>query len=149
MFLGHTIFNVSLVTLIVRARFASMGDHLEQAAADLGAGPWATFRQVTLPRLAPAVLAGGLLAFTLSFDDVILSSFTSGAGNQTWPLRVLNAVRFGLKPDVNATAAMMLAVTLVGLVAAAVVLRVSARRQGAKGALGLGGILPSGEGARD
>ena len=138
MFLAHTTFNVSLVVLVVRARAQSMGDTLEQASADLGATPLATFRQVTLPRLFPAILAGGLLSFTFSFDNVIISSFTSGAGNQTWPLRVLNALRFGLKPDVNATATLMLGVTLLGLALAATILRVSARRQGAAGPLGLG-----------
>ncbi len=137
MFLGHTLFNASLVTLIVRARVVSMGSTLEEASADLGATPVATFRQVTLPRLFPAILAGALLAFTLSFDDVIISNFTSGAGNQTWPLRVFNALKFGLKPDVNATATMMLAVTLVGLALAALVLRASARRQGGDGQLGV------------
>ena len=138
MFLAHTLFNASLVTLVVRARFVSMGGTLEEASADLGAGPLATFRQVTLPRLFPAVLAGALLAFTFSFDDVIISNFTSGAGNQTWPLRVLNALKFGIKPDVNATATMMLGVTLLGFALAGLVLRVSARRQGAVGPLGLG-----------
>jgi ABC-type spermidine/putrescine transport system permease subunit II len=137
MFLAHTLFNASLVTLIVRARAVSMGSTLEEASADLGATPMATFRQVTLPQLFPAILAGALLAFTLSFDDVIISNFTSGAGNQTWPLRVLNALKFGLRPDVNATAAMMLGVTLVGFGLAALVLRVSAQRQGAVGRLGL------------
>jgi len=115
MFLAHTTFNVSLVTLIVRSRYVSMGSVLEEASADLGAGAVATFRQVTLPRLSPAILAGGLLAFTFSFDDVVISNFTSGAGNQTWPLRILNALRFGLSPAVNATAVMMLAVTMLGL----------------------------------
>lgn len=138
MFLGHTVFNASLVMLIVRSRFVSMGATLEEASADLGAGPLATFRQVTFPRLFPAVIAGGLLAFTFSFDDVIISQFTSGAGNQTWPLRVLNALKFGIAPDVNATAAMMLGVTLVGLGTAGLVLRISAKRQGVEvGTMGL------------
>jgi spermidine/putrescine transport system permease protein/putrescine transport system permease protein len=145
MFLGHTIFNTALVTLVVRARAVSMGEGHEEASADLGAGPLSTFRQVTLPRLFPAILAAFLLTFTFSFDDVIISSFTSGAGNQTWPLRVLSALRFGLSPEVNATATMMLGVTLVGLGLGALVLRVSARRQGAQGLLGLsrGDVAPA------
>ncbi len=130
MFLAHTIFNASLVMLVVRARFVSMGSTLEEASLDLGASALATFRQVTLPRLMPAVVAGGLLAFTFSFDDVIISNFTAGAGNDTWPLRILSALRFGLSPQLNAAATMMLAVTLLGLVTAAVVLRVSSRRLG-------------------
>jgi ABC-type spermidine/putrescine transport system permease subunit II len=130
MFIGHTIFNVSLVTLIVRARFVSMGSHLEEASQDLGATPLGTFRQVTLPRLAPAIVAGGLLAFTFSFDDVIISNFTAGAGNDTWPLRVFSALRFGLRPDLNAAATMMLGLTLVVMAVAVLVLRISARRTG-------------------
>jgi spermidine/putrescine transport system permease protein/putrescine transport system permease protein len=130
MFLGHTIFGASLVLLVVRARFVSMGSTLEEASMDLGGTPLATFRQVTLPRLAPAIVAGGLLAFTFSFDDIVISNFTSGAGNETWPLRILSALRFGLRPDLNAAATMMLAVTLVGLAAAVLVLRRSARRLG-------------------
>jgi ABC-type spermidine/putrescine transport system permease subunit II len=130
MFLGHTVFNASLVMLIVRARFVSMGSHLEEASMDLGASPVSTFRQVTLPRLAPAILAGAVLSFTFSFDDVVISNFTSGAGNDTWPLRVLAGLRFGLRPDLNATATMMLGVTLVGLTVVALVLRRAARTQG-------------------
>jgi ABC-type spermidine/putrescine transport system permease subunit II len=131
MFLGHTVFNVSLVMLIVRARFVSMGSTLEEASMDLGASALATFRQVTLPRLAPAILAGAMLSFTFSFDDVVISNFTSGAGNDTWPLRVLAGLRFGLRPDLNATATMMLGITLLGLTATALVLRRAARTQGA------------------
>lgn len=130
MFIGHTIFNVSLVTLVVRARFVSMGSYLEEASMDLGASPLSTFRQVTLPRLAPAIVAGGLLSFTFSFDDVIISNFTAGAGNDTWPLRIFSALRFGLKPDLNAAATMMLGVTLLVMAAVIIVLRVSARRTG-------------------
>jgi ABC-type spermidine/putrescine transport system permease subunit II len=130
MFLGHTIFNASLVMLIVRARFVSMGYSLEEASMDLGASPLSTFRQVTLPRLSPAIVAGAVLSFTFSFDDVVISNFTAGAGNDTWPLRVLAGLRFGLRPDLNATATMMLAVTLVGLTAVALVLRRAARTQG-------------------
>lgn len=130
MFLAHCVFNMSLVVLIVRARFVSMGDALEQASRDLGAGPVATFRQVTLPRLTPAVLAGGLLAFTFSFDDVVISNFTSGAGNETWPLHILSALRFGLSPQLNAAAAMMIGVTVAGLALAGLALRIGSRRTG-------------------
>jgi spermidine/putrescine transport system permease protein/putrescine transport system permease protein len=128
MFLAHCVFNMSLVVLIVRARFISMGDSLEEASRDLGAGPIATFRQVTLPRIAPAVVAGSLLAFTFSFDDVVISNFTSGAGNETWPLRIFSALRFGLSPELNAAATMMIAVTFVGLALAGLALRAGARQ---------------------
>jgi ABC-type spermidine/putrescine transport system permease subunit II len=138
MFIGHTIFNASLVLLVVRARFVSMGSSLEEASRDLGASALGTFRQVTLPRLAPAIVAGAMLSFTFSFDDVVISNFTAGAGNDTWPLRILSGIRFGLRPDLNAAATMMLGVTLLGLGAAAVILRRAARTEGGGAGLGLG-----------
>jgi ABC-type spermidine/putrescine transport system permease subunit II len=133
MFLAHTVFNASLVLLVVRARFVSMGSSLEEASMDLGASALATFRQVTLPRLAPAIVAGAMLSFTFSFDDVVISNFTAGAGNDTWPLRILSGIRFGLSPDLNAAATMMLGVTLLGLGGAALILRRAARTQGGGG----------------
>jgi ABC-type spermidine/putrescine transport system permease subunit II len=139
MFLAHTIFNASLVLLVVRARFVSMGSSLEEASRDLGASALGTFRQVTLPRLAPAIVAGAMLSFTFSFDDVVISNFTAGAGNDTWPLRILSGIRFGLRPDLNAAATMMLGVTLVGLGAAALILRRAARTQGTPSGLSLTG----------
>jgi len=138
MFLAHTVFNASLVLLVVRARFVSMGTSLEEASRDLGASAMATFRQITLPRLAPAIVAGALLAFTFSFDDVVISNFTAGAGNDTWPLRILSGIRFGLRPDLNAAATMMLGVTLLGLGGAALILRRAARTEGGGSGLGLG-----------
>jgi ABC-type spermidine/putrescine transport system permease subunit II len=121
--ISHVVFNASVVALIVRARFVGMGHSFEEASYDLGAGPLATFRQVTLPRLAPAILAGGLLAFTFSFDDFITSFFVSGAGTTTLPLRIFSSVRFGVSPAINATAAMMLALTVFAIVVAYLVLR--------------------------
>ena len=120
---AHVVFNTTVVALIVRARFVGMGQTLEEASYDLGAGALATFRQVTLPRLAPAVFAGGLLAFTFSFDDFITSFFVAGAGSTTLPIRIFSSLRFGVSPAINATAAMMLAATLVAVVIAYVVLR--------------------------
>lgn len=139
MFLAHTIFNASLVLLVVRARFVSMGSSLEEASRDLGASALATFRQVTLPRLAPAIVAGAMLSFTFSFDDVVISNFTAGAGNDTWPLRILSGIRFGLRPDLNAAATMMLGVTLLGLGGAALILRRAARTQGTPAGVSLTG----------
>jgi spermidine/putrescine transport system permease protein len=120
---AHVVFNASVVALIVRARFVGMGQSLEEASYDLGAGPVSTFRQVTLPRLAPAILAGGLLAFTFSFDDFITSFFVSGAGTTTLPLRIFSSLRFGVSPVINATAVMILALTIVAIVVAYLVLR--------------------------
>jgi ABC-type spermidine/putrescine transport system permease subunit II len=124
---SHVVFNASVVALVVRARFVGMGQSLEEASYDLGAGPLSTFRQVTLPRLAPAILAGGLLAFTFSFDDFITSFFVAGAGTTTLPLRIFSSLRFGVSPAINATAAMILGLTLVAIVVAYLVLRRTAR----------------------
>jgi ABC-type spermidine/putrescine transport system permease subunit II len=121
--ISHVVFNTSVVALIVRARFIGMGSDLEEASYDLGAGALATFRQVTLPRLAPAILAGGLLAFTFSFDDFVTSFFVAGAGTTTLPLRIFSSLRFGVSPAINAAAAMMLGLTLIAIVIAYLVLR--------------------------
>jgi len=121
--IAHVVFNTSVVALVVRARFVSMGQQLEEASFDLGAGPLSTFRQVTLPRLGPAILAGGLLAFTFSFDDFITSFFVTGTESETLPIYIWGQLRFGVTPAINATAAMMLAFSLVMVVVAYLVLR--------------------------
>jgi ABC-type spermidine/putrescine transport system permease subunit II len=108
--------------LVVRARFVSMGSSLEEASRDLGASALATFRQVTLPRLAPAIVAGAALSFTFSFDDFVLPNFTNGT-TSTWPIVLYSAVRFGITPAVNALATLMLLVTLVLIVVVALLLR--------------------------
>jgi spermidine/putrescine transport system permease protein len=123
---AHVVFNTSVVALIVRARFVGMGQAHEEASYDLGAGPVKTFIQVTLPRLAPAILAGGLLAFTFSFDDFITSFFVADAGITTLPLRIFSSLRFGISPLINATAVMILGLTLVAIILAYLVLRRSA-----------------------
>jgi ABC-type spermidine/putrescine transport system permease subunit II len=135
--LAHIVFSSSAVALVVRARFVGMGSTLEEASFDLGAGPLSTFRQVTLPRLLPAILAGGLLAFTFSFDDFYTSFFVSGAGATTLPLYVFSSLRFGVSPIVNATAAMILGLTLGAVATAYVVLRRSAADDGTGGIPGL------------
>ena len=128
---GQVVFNASVAMLIIRARFVGMGDTLEEAAYDLGSGPLATFRQITLPRLLPAIVAAGLLSFTFSFDDYVIPAFTNGTTN-TWPIVLYSAVRFGLTPAVNALATIMLGVTLAAVVITGVVLRRS-RTQAARG----------------
>jgi ABC-type spermidine/putrescine transport system permease subunit II len=120
--LGQIVFNASLAMLIIRARFVGMGDKLEEAAYDLGSGPFSTFRQVTLPRLMPAVIAAALLSFTFSFDDFVLPNFTNGT-TSTWPIVLYSAVRFGITPAVNALATIMLLITLVLIIIVAVLLR--------------------------
>lgn len=108
----HVVWNTSVVTLLVRARLAGMDRTLEEASFDLGATPWGTFRQITLPLLMPAVVAGLLLSFTFSFDDFILSFFVSGPGSTTLPVRIFSMLRFGVSPITNALSAMILAFTL-------------------------------------
>ena len=126
--LTHAVFNTSVVALICRTRLASMDRTLEEAGADLGASRRETFRRVTLPLLFPAVLAGGLLAFTFSFDDVVLSTFVSAPGSTTLPLRVFSELRFGLTPKANVVATSMLSVTLTAILVAQYLLRRAERR---------------------
>jgi ABC-type spermidine/putrescine transport system permease subunit II len=141
---GQVVFNASLTMLIIRARFVGMGDTLEEAAYDLGSGRLATFRQVTLPRLMPAIVAATLLSFTFSFDDYVTPAFTNGTTN-TWPIVLFSAVRFGITPAVNALATIMLGVTVLAIVVTALVLRRSrvqagpgqAATQGLSTAIGL------------
>jgi spermidine/putrescine transport system permease protein len=132
---AHMLFNISLVLLLVRARLAGMDRTLQEASADLFASPWRTFRQVTLPQLMPAILAGFLLSFTFSFDDYIISSFLSGVGSTTLPLFVFGEVRRGVTPRINAVAVGMLVVTLTILFVAQWLLQ---RR--AQGTAGIAGV---------
>jgi ABC-type spermidine/putrescine transport system permease subunit II len=130
MVISHAVYNTSIVTLIVSARLAGMDRTLEEASADLGATPVATFWRVTVPQLLPAILAGALLAFTFSFDDFILSNFLSAAGTTTLPVRLFSEVQFGVSPEFNALSASMLTVTLSAIIIAQLVLRRSGRREG-------------------
>ncbi len=111
------------VTLVVRARLSGMDRSLEEASADLGASRWGTFRQVTLPQLFPAVLAGALLSFTFSFDDVVLSNFVTGPGATTLPLKIFSELRFGLTPRINVVAVFILTLTVSVILVAQLLLR--------------------------
>lgn len=106
--IGHVAFNISFVFVVVRARLASMDPTLEEAAADLYAHPWQAFRRVTLPQLMPGILSGALLAFTLSFDEFVITSFINGQGDTTIPVKIYSMLRFGLKPEINAIATLVL-----------------------------------------
>lgn len=115
--LAHATFTLGFVAIIVRARLASMDPLLEEAAADLGADPRATFLLVTLPLLAPAVIAGWLLAFTLSLDDLVIASFNTGPGASTLPMRIYSQVRLGVTPEINAISTVLIgAVALIVLI---------------------------------
>jgi spermidine/putrescine transport system permease protein len=121
--IAHITFSISYVTVVVRARLASLNPEVEQAAMDLGATRWQTFRLVVLPALWPAVLAAGLLVFALSFDDFVLSYFTTGESPQPLPVRIWSAIRFGVTPTINAIGTLMLVISLAAVAAALVLQR--------------------------
>jgi spermidine/putrescine transport system permease protein len=119
---AHGLFAMALVIIIVRARMAGMDRSLIEASADLGATPWGTFRQVTLPQIFPGILAGFLLAFTFSFDDFIIAFFVAGS-QTTLPVYVFSSIRRGVTPEINAIGTMVLGVSLLLLVAAQAILQ--------------------------
>jgi putrescine transport system permease protein len=119
--LAHTTLTLSFVAVVVQARLATLDRQLEEAAIDLGATPRTAFLTVTLPLLAPAIAAGFLLAFTLSLDDLVVASFTSGPGATTLPMRIYSQVRLGVTPEINAASTLMIALVAGLLVAAALV----------------------------
>ena len=131
----HVVYNTSIVALIVRARLAGMDRTLEEAAQDLGATPIRTLWRVTIPLLYPAIVAGGLLAFTFSFDDFVLTFFVAGAGSTTLPLLIFSMLRFGVSPVVNAVATVMLVVTLTSIFTASLIVRRHGRSEGEAGLL--------------
>ncbi len=123
LWIGHSLFSTAVVTLIVRARMHGIDESLEEAAADLYAPPFRRFRQITLPLMLPAVIAGLLLSFSLSLDDTIISTFVNVAGSTPWPVYVFSAVRSVLRPEIAAVSTVMLFVTLLAVGLVAVVLR--------------------------
>ncbi len=120
---GHSLFSTAVVAYIVRARLIGLDESLEEASADLYAPPLRTFRRITVPLAMPAVLAGALLAFTLSLDNTIVSAFVQVSGSTPWPVYVLSALRSGLRPEIAAVSTVMLVLTLAALALVAVVLR--------------------------
>ena len=126
--IAHVTFSMSYVAVIVQSRLASFDRSLEEAAMDLGARPATVFRRVTLPLILPAILSGWLLAFTLSWDDLVISQFVAGPGSTTLPMVIFSKVRLGVSPDVNALATLMVLVVAVGVVCSALFLQHRARR---------------------
>ena len=116
--IAHVSFSFSFVALVVRARLASFDRSLEDAARDLGAGEWAILRDILVPHMRPGLIAGALLAFTLSLDDFVITFFTSGPDTTTFPVKVYSMVRFSVTPEVNAASTLLIVVT-VGLTALA------------------------------
>jgi spermidine/putrescine transport system permease protein len=127
--LAHITFSISYVTVVVRARLAGLNLEVEDASMDLGATRWQTFRLVTLPSLWPAVLAAGLLVFALSFDDFVLSFFTTGESPQPLPVRIWTQIRFGVRPTINAIGTFMLVISFVTIGLALLLPRLFGRRE--------------------
>jgi spermidine/putrescine transport system permease protein len=121
--LAHIAFNISFVAIVVRARLANMDPAMEDAAADLYANRWRAFRRVTLPLIMPGVLGGGLLALTLSLDDVVITSFVQGPGSTTLPVYVFGLIRRSVTPEINAVSTVMIAVSMVLVFSSLVVQR--------------------------
>ena len=116
MTLAHVTFQIPFVTLVVRARLAGIDPSLAEAARDLGASGWQTFRHVTLPLIWPGLLAGALLAFTLSLDDFVVSFFTTGPGATTLPILIYSSVKRGLPPDIHALSTLLVLASVAGTV---------------------------------
>lgn len=114
--ISHVAFNISFVAIVVTARLAGFDRTLEEAAKDLYANEWQTFRRVTFPLILPGILGGALLAFTLSIDDFVITFFVSGPGSTTLPVQVFSMIRVGVTPEVNALSAAMLLVSVVFVV---------------------------------
>jgi putrescine transport system permease protein len=109
------------VTVVVQSRLVGFDRSLEEAAMDLGCPPLKTFLTITLPLIFPAIAAGWILAFTLSLDDLVIASFTTGPGATTLPIRIYSQVRLGVKPEINAICTIMIAAVALGLVIAALI----------------------------
>ena len=123
---AHITFATAYVAVVVQARLSQMDRSLEEAALDLGARPHTVFLTVTLPLIAPSLIAGWLLAFTLSLDDLVIASFVSGPGSSTLPMVVFSSVRLGLSPEINALATILLATVVICVIVAG---RLLARRE--------------------
>jgi len=127
--IAHVTFSLAYVTVIVQARLAGLDPALEEAALDLGARPWKVFWIVTLPLISPALIAGWLLAFTLSLDDLVIASFVSGPGSSTLPMVIYSKVRLGLTPEINALASLLIGVVVLAiLIVGGLLLRADAVR---------------------
>ncbi len=127
--IAHITFSMTYVTVIVQSRLSAMDMSIEEAAMDLGSRPWQVLRDVTLPIISPAILSGWLLAFTISLDDVVITSFTTGPGYNTLPMLIWSKVKLGVTPDINALATVIVAVVAIGVAISAVVLTRADRRR--------------------
>jgi spermidine/putrescine transport system permease protein len=128
--IAHVMFNLSYVVVTIRARLEGMDTHMEEAAMDLGANEWTTFRKVTLPLIAPGIAAAGLLAFAISFDDFVITNFNAGQ-TLTFPLYIWGAARQGVPPEVNVIATSLLVIAVVLMVVNVMIQRRLAKRDAA------------------
>ena len=127
--IAHITFTMAYVTVVVQSRLAGFDDSLEEAALDLGARPAKVFFRITVPLILPAIMSGWLLAFTLSWDDVVITQFVSGPGSNTLPMVIFSRVRLGVNPVVNALATLMVLIVALGVVLSAVFMRRQEQRR--------------------
>ena len=126
--LAHITFSMCFVSVVVSSRLVTFDRALEEAALDLGASQFDAFRLVTLPIIAPAVISGWLLAFTLSLDDLVIASFTSGPSSTTLPIKIWSAVRLGVSPEINALSTILIGLVAIGVIAASLATKRAAVR---------------------
>ncbi len=127
--LAHTTFSMCYVSVVVSSRLVSFDRSIEEAALDLGCTPFDAFMSVTLPVILPAVLSGWLLAFTLSLDDLVIASFTSGPSSTTLPIKIFSSVRLGVSPEINALSTILIGIVTVGVLTASLTLKRQIARQ--------------------
>lgn len=127
--IAHITFSLAFVAVIIQSRLTGMGQTLEEAALDLGAKPFKVLTAITIPRLAPGMISGWLLAFTLSLDDLVIASFVSGPGSNTLPILIFSRIRTGLKPDMNALATIIILIVAVCVAIAAIIMFRQHRRE--------------------
>ncbi len=127
--LAHITFCMAYVTVVVQSRLSGFDESLEEAAMDLGARPFTVFVRITLPLILPAIASGWLLAFTLSWDDLVITQFVAGPGSSTLPMVIFSKVRFGVTPDVNALATIMVLIVATGIALSTVWMRYRERRR--------------------
>ncbi len=140
--LAHISFSMSYVAVIVQSRLVGFDESLEEAALDLGARPVVVFLRITLPLIAPALLSGLLLSFTLSWDDVVISQFVAGPGSSTLPMVIFSKVRLGVSPDVNALATLMVLIVAIGVVSSALLMQRRERERARQMQLAAAGADP-------
>jgi putrescine transport system permease protein len=127
--IAHITFSMAYVAVIIQSRLSSLDESLEEAAMDLGSRPFRVLIDITLPIISPAMISGWLLSFTLSLDDLVIASFTSGPGASTLPMVIYSKVRLGITPDINALATIMIVVVSIGVVIGGIVMTRQERRR--------------------